>query len=106
MFELKEVGRLYTAESGYRLVVGTFNQPLDAERTAAKAYYHLTEDDGSIYVGNTMNKLRIAIERGESVVVKDHLNLIETVLEERRLAGKTETQTYNIDVDFKKATAA
>lgn len=106
MFELKEVGRLYTAESGYRLVVGTFDHPLDAERTAAKAYYHLTEDDGTIYVGNTMNKLRIAIERGESVVVKDHLNLIETVLDGRREAGKTETQTYIIDADFKKAIAA
>ena len=105
MFELKEVGRLYTAEDGYRLVVGTFDHPLDAERTAAKAYYHLTEDDGSIYVGSTMNKLRIAIERGETTVVKDHLNLIETVLDNRRVSEITETKTYSIDSDFKKAIA-
>lgn len=106
MYELKEVARLYTAKDGYKLVVGKFDHPVDAERTAAKAYYHLTEEDGTLYVGNTMKKLRTAIERGETVLVKDHLNLIEIVLDGRREAGKTETQTYNIDVNFKKATAA
>lgn len=105
MFELKEVGRLYTAEKGYRLVVGPFNQPLDVERTAAKSYYHLTEEDGTIYEGSTMAELRIAIERGEHITVKDHLDLIESVMDGWRARGEGETKTYDIDSDFKKATA-
>jgi len=105
MFELKEVGRLYTAEKGYRLVVGTFDHPLDEKRTAALQYYHLTEDDGSIFKGSTMAELRSAIELGKRTLVKDHLNLIEVVLAGRRTKGETETTTYDIDEDFKKATA-
>ena len=105
MFELQEVARLYTAETGYRLVVGEFNHSLDVERTAAKAYYHLTDDDGSIYIGNTMFDLRVAIERGETTVVKNHTGLIEMILDVRRGWGITETKTYRIDADFKKAIA-
>ncbi len=66
---------------------------------------HITDVDGSIYIGNTMFDLRVAIERGETTVVKNHTGLIEMILDVLRGWGITETKTYRIDADFKKAIA-
>lgn len=105
MIEIKEIARLYTAELGYNLVVGTMDHPLDLERTAAKAYYHLADDVGYIFIGNSMRDLRIAIERNETTIVKDHIGIIDMILTDRLEQGIVETKTYEIDIDFKKAIA-
>lgn len=105
MIEIKEIARLYPAQLGYTLVVGKMDHPLDVERTAAKKYYHLADDVGYVFVGNTMRDLRIAIERNEMTIVKDNIGIIDMVLTEREERGIVKTMSYTIDAEFKRATA-
>lgn len=99
MFEIKEVARLYTAERGYRLVVGKFDHPLDAEKTAAKHYYHTSRRKNALFRGNTMQQLRAEIESrmpygtGLSNVER----MVYEILHQRGDNEITETTVYLID---------
>lgn len=99
MFELKEVARLYTAEDGYKLVVGKFDHPVDLERTAALAYYHVGDIEGEFYVGETMCELRSNIESGIRYRTdSDRIALlINDLFISRVNEGRVDTTVYKVD---------
>ena len=101
MFEIKEVARLYTAESGYRLVVGEFTHPLDAERTAAKHYYCYDGVNKSLYRGDDMRELRSHIEFQDSADLLEPVDeIVLNVLNVRRQFDVSEQQVYEINIDL------
>lgn len=99
MFELKEVGRLYTGVNGPVLIVGAFDHPLDAERTAALHYYHASKHDKAIYRADTMAELRSQIELREFKTVKEGTldEAVDEVFSQRAQSGEQEQVRYFID---------
>ena len=62
MIEIQEIGRLYPAKGGFRLIVGEMNSALDWERTAALAYHHDTDMEHGMHIADTMSELKSKLE--------------------------------------------
>lgn len=100
MIEVKEIARLYTAEHGYKLVVGRLEGAIDLERTAAKQYYHLSERDDRIISGESVRGLRINLERGDDQPLCAKTEVIKSILYQRQNENVNETTCYILGDNF------
>lgn len=102
MFEIKAIGRLYTAKEGLTLVVGKMVHELDWQRTAALTYYHAAENTSLIYKSSTMQKLRAKLENFNSTSPEGIDLLVAEIMEVWELTANGMTKIYHIHADEKK----